>query len=71
MNQIGLIASGMLEYDFSFITDETEKSSELLTVSGSLGGRIGDLNLLINKEINETIEVLPTGRITINYSYIY
>ena len=49
MNQIGLIASGMLEYDFSFITDETERQSELLTISGSLSGRVGELNVLINQ----------------------
>ena len=54
MNQIGLIASGMLEYDFSFITGETERESELLTISGSLSGRIGDLNTLINQSFHFT-----------------
>tara|TARA_Y100000361_G_C11161062_1_gene347337 strand:- start:1275 stop:1841 length:567 start_codon:yes stop_codon:yes gene_type:complete len=54
MNQLGLIASGMLEYDFSFITGETERDSELLTISGSLSGRIGDLNVLINQSFSFT-----------------
>lgn len=54
MNQVGLIASGMLEYDFSFITGETEREAEILTVSGSLSGKIGELNTLINQSFHFT-----------------
>lgn len=54
MNQVGLIASGMLEYDFSFITGETEREAEMLTVSGSLSGKIGELNTLINQSFHFT-----------------
>ena len=54
MNQIGQIASGVLEYDFDFITGATEKAAELLTISGSLSGHVGQLNVLINQSFGYT-----------------
>ena len=48
-NQVGKIASDVLEYDFDFITGGAEKSGELLTISGGLSGRLGQLNVLINQ----------------------
>jgi len=49
INQIGKLASGILEYEFDFIEDLAEKKSELLTISGSLSGKIGELNILLNQ----------------------
>ena len=54
MNQIGHLASGVLDYDFSFITDPAEREPELLTISGSLSGKIGDLNTLIHQSFHFT-----------------
>lgn len=54
MNQIGQIASGVLEYDFDFITGATDKAAELLTISGSLSGHVGQLNVLINQSFGYT-----------------
>ncbi len=54
MNQIGQIASGVLEYDFDFITGTTEKAAELLTISGGLSGHVGQLNVLINQSFGYT-----------------
>lgn len=53
-NQIGQIASGVLQYDFDFITGTTEKAAELLTISGSLSGHVGQLNVLINQSFGYT-----------------
>lgn len=50
MNQIGDLASGLLEYEFDYITGTTEKAAELLTISGSLSGKIGELNILLNQD---------------------
>ena len=49
INQIGELASGILGYEFDFIEDPVEKQSELLTISGSLSGKIGELNILLNQ----------------------
>jgi hypothetical protein len=49
LNQIGTLASGVLKYDFDFITGTTEKAAELLTISGTLSGDLGQLNILINQ----------------------
>ena len=46
--QIGNIASGILEYQFDYITGAEEQSIELNLISGSLNGLIGDLNNLLN-----------------------
>lgn len=54
MNQLGIIASGILEYDFDFIPDGPEKQSELLLISGTLSGRIGELNDLIHQKFHFT-----------------
>lgn len=49
INQIGEIASGLLLYEFDYIVDEQAQQSELLTISGTLSGKIGELNTLINQ----------------------
>ena len=49
INQIGKLASGILGYEFDFIEDPVEQKSELLTISGSLSGKIGELNILLNQ----------------------
>ena len=54
MNQIGQLASGLLEYEFDYITGSSNRSSELLTISGSLSGRLGELNVLLNQSFEFT-----------------
>lgn len=49
-NQIGELASGILKYEFDFIEDPTEQQAELLTISGSLSGKIGELNIILNQK---------------------
>ena len=49
LNQIGEIASGVVEYDFDYITGVSEKSAMLTTTSGCLSGTLGQLNVLINQ----------------------
>jgi hypothetical protein len=49
LNQIGEIASGVVEYDFDYITGTAEKSAMLTTTSGCLSGTLGQLNVLINQ----------------------
>ena len=49
INQIGEIASGILQYEFDFIEDPYEQKSELNTISGSLNGLIGELNISLNQ----------------------
>lgn len=49
INQIGQLASGLLEYEFDYITGESNRSSELTTISGSLSGRLGELNVTLNQ----------------------
>ena len=52
MNQLGILASGILQYDFDFIPSGAERDSELLIISGTLGGRIGELNNLIHQNFH-------------------
>ncbi len=54
MNQIGIIASGILEYDFDFLPEGPEKESELFLISGTLSGRVGELNNLIHQSFHFT-----------------
>jgi len=54
LNQIGTLASGVLEYDFDFITGAAEKSGELTAISGTLSGDLGQLNILINQSFGYT-----------------
>jgi hypothetical protein len=54
MNQIGDLASGLLEYEFEYITGVANKAAELLTISGSLSGRVGELNVLLNQRFHFT-----------------
>jgi hypothetical protein len=48
-NQIGELASGILKYEFDFIEDPAEQQAELLSISGSLVAKIGELNILLNQ----------------------
>ncbi len=54
VNQIGYLASGILKYDFSYIDSPTEQEAELLTISGSISGRLGELNVLIHQSFGYT-----------------
>ena len=54
LNQIGEIASGVMEYDFDYITGTAEKSAMLTTTSGCLSGTLGQLNVLINQSFGYT-----------------
>lgn len=48
VNQIGKLASGLLMYEFDYISEE-QKPFELQLISGSLSGRMGELNILLNQ----------------------
>jgi len=48
-NQLGTLASGILQYEFDFITGGSAQASELLIISGTLSGLVGELNTLINQ----------------------
>lgn len=54
MNQIGQIASGLMDFEFSYITGESSRTAEMQTISGTLSGRIGELNSLINQKFHFT-----------------
>ena len=54
INQIGKLSSGILQYDFDFITGSKAQASELLVISGSLSGSLGELNVLINQSFSFT-----------------
>ena len=54
MNQIGQIASGLMDYEFYYITGDAQRQAELQTISGTLSGRIGELNALINQNFSFT-----------------
>jgi hypothetical protein len=54
INQIGELASGVVEYDFDYITGVSEKSALLTTTSGCLSGTLGQLNVLINQSFGYT-----------------
>lgn len=49
LNQIGALAKQLVEFEFDYITGEGPVRSELYTVSGSLSGRLGELNILLNQ----------------------
>lgn len=49
LNQIGALAKELVEFEFDYITGEAAVRSELYTISGSLSGRLGELNTLINQ----------------------
>ena len=49
LNQIGALAKQLVEFEFDYITGEGAVRSELYTISGSLSGRIGELNVLLNQ----------------------
>lgn len=53
INQIGEIASGLIEYEFDYITGDS-RVLELQLISGSLSGRLGELNILINQSFHFT-----------------
>ena len=48
-NQIGCLAKELVEFEFDYVTGEAAVRSELYTISGSLSGRLGELNTLINQ----------------------
>lgn len=54
INQIGQLASGLLEYEFDYITGASNRSSELTTISGSLSGKLGELNVVLNQSFTFT-----------------
>ena len=54
VNQIGQLASGLLEYEFDYITGSNNRSSELTTISGSLSGKLGELNVVLNQSFTFT-----------------
>ena len=48
-NQLGTIASGILQYEQSYITGGVEQGVELVIISGNLSGLVGELNTLTNQ----------------------
>lgn len=54
MNQIGTIASGLVEYQFDYITGASDKSALITSTSGTLSGTLGQLNVLINQSFGYT-----------------
>lgn len=62
INQIGTIASGLLEYEFDYITG-TQKTAELQLISGSLSGRMGELNILLNQSFSFEADGNPYPRL--------
>jgi hypothetical protein len=53
LNQIGQVASGLMSYEFSYIP-EADKEYELLIASGTISGKLGELNVLINQDFTYT-----------------
>lgn len=49
LNQIGAFAKQLVEFEFDYITGEAAVRSELYTISGSLSGRLGEMNVLLNQ----------------------
>lgn len=49
LNQIGELARELVEFEFSYITGSGAIRSELYTISGSLSGSLGELNILLNQ----------------------
>jgi hypothetical protein len=54
INQIGQMASGLMLYEFDFVEEPTARLAELNTVSGSLSGKLGELNILLNQSFRFT-----------------
>ena len=53
INQIGQIASGLVTYEFDYITGD-DRVYELQLISGSLSGKLGELNILLNQSFHFT-----------------
>ena len=53
INQIGTIASGLMQYEFDYIAEE-KKPYEILVASGTISGKLGELNVLINQDFTYT-----------------
>lgn len=49
LNQIGALAKQLVEFEFDYITGEAAVRGELYTISGSLSGRLGEMNVLLNQ----------------------
>ena len=49
LNQIGALAKQLVEFEFDYVTGEAAVRSELYTISGSLSGRLGEMNVLLNQ----------------------
>lgn len=49
LNQIGALAKQLVEFEFDYITGEAAVRGELYTISGSLSGRLGEMNILLNQ----------------------
>jgi len=54
LNQIGKLASGTLQYEFDFITGAKAKKAELQSMSGSMSGSMGELNVLLYQNFHFT-----------------
>lgn len=53
INQIGQIASGLIQYEFDYINPE-DKPYEILVASGTISGKLGELNVLLNQSFSYT-----------------
>lgn len=69
INQIGYIANGLLSESFNYITGSA-RDTELQVISGSLSGKLGELNIRLNQSfcyqergicIATGIEGIPSG----------
>ena len=54
LNQIGKLASGTLQYEFDFITGAEAQAAELQSMSGSMSGSLGELNVLLYQNFGFT-----------------
>lgn len=54
LNQIGELATEVLEYDFFYISGAQQKETELTRISGTISGRLGELNILLNQSFSYT-----------------
>ena len=53
INQIGQIASGLMSYEFDYLSEE-RKPYEILVASGTISGKLGELNVLLNQDFSYT-----------------
>ena len=65
-NQFGRLASGIVQYDFDYITG-TESVTEVDKVSGWLQGNLGQLNTLLYSSFATGVVGLETGWASGNY----